>query len=164
VRQLLGKSFDLTFKQGISDAYHGSADDIWDWYTRGFGPLRQLAESLPADRLDHLKRDIDAYHGKYAVQAGLRVRREYLLTIGRQRQAPAIIGRRRTLRRRRRIEVLDSRVRVLAHLEPGDGPAMHFVGAVGEAERADVGIHAREAGVARHPHAAVRLDGVVDHA
>jgi SAM-dependent methyltransferase len=85
VEGLLGKAFDLTFEQGVSDAYHGSADDIWDWYTRGFGPLRQLVESLPPDRVAQLKRDIDAYHGKYAVPAGLRVRREYLLTIGRRR-------------------------------------------------------------------------------
>ena len=85
VEKLLGKTFDLKFEQGISDAYHGSTDDIWNWYTRGFGPLRQLAESLPADRVKRLKGDIDAYHGHYAVPAGLRVRREYLLTIGRRR-------------------------------------------------------------------------------
>jgi hypothetical protein len=36
-------------------------DDIWNWYTRGFGPLGQLAESLPPDRAS-LKRDIGAYH------------------------------------------------------------------------------------------------------
>jgi hypothetical protein len=85
VEELLGQAFDLKFEQGISDAYHGSTEDIWDWYTRGFGPLRQLAESLPADRRQHLKRDVDAYHRHYAVPAGLHVRREYLLTIGRRR-------------------------------------------------------------------------------
>lgn len=46
VEGLLGKAFDLTFEQGVGDAYHGSADHIWDWYTRGFGPLRQLVESF----------------------------------------------------------------------------------------------------------------------
>jgi SAM-dependent methyltransferase len=85
VQKLLGKAFDLTFEQGVSNAYHGSVEDIWDWYTRGFGPLRQLAESLPPDRAERLKRDIGAYHGHYAVPAGLHVKREYLLTIGRRR-------------------------------------------------------------------------------
>jgi ubiquinone/menaquinone biosynthesis C-methylase UbiE len=77
--------FELKFEQGISNAYHGSIEDIWDWYTRGFGPLRQLAETLPADRVGRLKQDIDAYHKHYAVSAGLHVRREYSLTIGRRR-------------------------------------------------------------------------------
>jgi ubiquinone/menaquinone biosynthesis C-methylase UbiE len=85
VEQLLGRAFELKFEQGISNAYHGSADDIWDWYTRGFGPLRQLAESLPPDRVQRLKRDVDAYHQHYAVPAGLHVKREYLLTIGHRR-------------------------------------------------------------------------------
>jgi len=85
VEKLLGTVFDLRFERGVSNAYHGSIEDIWDWYKRGFGPLRQLAESLPPDRLEPLKRDVDAYHGHYAVAAGLHVKREYLLTIGRRR-------------------------------------------------------------------------------
>jgi SAM-dependent methyltransferase len=85
VETLLGKAFDLKFEQGVSDAYHGGVEDIWDWYTRGFGPLRQLVESLPPGRAEHLERDVGAYHGHYAVPAGLHVKREYLLTVGRRR-------------------------------------------------------------------------------
>jgi SAM-dependent methyltransferase len=85
VEKLLGKTFDLKFEHGVSNAYHGGTDDIWDWYARGFGPLRQLVEELPADRVEQLRRDVDAYHRHYAVPAGLHVRREYLLTIGRRR-------------------------------------------------------------------------------
>jgi SAM-dependent methyltransferase len=85
VEELLGKVFDLKFEHGVSNAYHSSVDDIWNWYVRGFGPLRQLAESLPPDRAERLKRDVDAYHSHYAVPAGLHVKREYLLTIGRRR-------------------------------------------------------------------------------
>jgi SAM-dependent methyltransferase len=85
VEKLLGTAFDLQFEPGMSNAYHGSTADIWSWYTRGFGPLRQLTESLPADRLERLKRDVDAYHRHYTVPAGLQVKREYLLTLGRRR-------------------------------------------------------------------------------
>lgn len=85
VERLLGQDFDLKFEQGINNAYHGSTEDIWTWYVRGFGPLRQLAETLPTDRLAHLKRDIDAYHRHYVVPAGLHVKREYLVTIGQRR-------------------------------------------------------------------------------
>ena len=51
---------------------------------QGFGPLRQLVESLPTDRREQLKRDLDAYHSHYAVSAGLHLKREYLLIIGRR--------------------------------------------------------------------------------
>ena len=85
VKALLGGAFELTFEDGVSHAYHASADAIWDWYARGFGPLRQLAASLTADRAAALKRDVDAYHQHYAVPAGLHVKRDYLLTIGRRR-------------------------------------------------------------------------------
>ena len=51
----------------------------------GFGRLRQLVESLPLDRVQQLKRDVDVYHRHYAVPAGLHVRRECLITLGRRR-------------------------------------------------------------------------------
>jgi SAM-dependent methyltransferase len=85
VEKLLGKSFDLQFEHGISNAYHDSVDDIWDWYVRGFGPLRLLTESLPPDDVGRLKRDVDAYHRHYTVPAGLHMRREYLVALGRRR-------------------------------------------------------------------------------
>jgi ubiquinone/menaquinone biosynthesis C-methylase UbiE len=85
VEKLLGRSFELKSEPGVNNAYHGSTEDIWDWYARGFGPLRQLIESLPADGLKRLRRDVDAYHRHYAVPAGLHVKREYLVTIGRRR-------------------------------------------------------------------------------
>lgn len=85
VENLLGDAFELIFEQGVAHAYHADAGAIWDWYVRGFGPLRQLAASLDADRAEALKRDVDAFHQHYAVPAGLHVRRDYLLTIGRRR-------------------------------------------------------------------------------
>jgi hypothetical protein len=48
------------------------------------GPLRLLAETLPPDRVQRLKQDVDDYHAHYAVPAGLHVKREYLITIGRR--------------------------------------------------------------------------------
>jgi SAM-dependent methyltransferase len=85
VERLLGKSFDLKFERAISNSYHASVDAIWELYMRGFGPLRQLVEALPPARAEQLKRDVDGYHGRYAVPVGLHVKREYLLTLGRRR-------------------------------------------------------------------------------
>ena len=85
VEKLLGGAFDLKFEPGVSNAYHDTPEDVWQWYVRGFGPLRQLSESLPEDRLAALRHDLDAYHAPYAVPAGLHIKREYLLTIGRRK-------------------------------------------------------------------------------
>jgi len=83
VRELLGKDFDLAFETGVNNAYHESPQHIWDWYARGFGPVRQMAESLDPDRLEAFRRDIDAYHGHFATGNGrLHVKRDYLVTIG----------------------------------------------------------------------------------
>jgi len=85
LERLLGDDFALTFERAFANAYHDSADAIWDWYLRGFGPLRTLHDSLDEGGRRALKRDVDAYHDHYKVEAGLRVRREYLVTIGERR-------------------------------------------------------------------------------
>jgi hypothetical protein len=58
---------------------------VWDAYSTGFGPIRGLAQSLDPPRLEAFRRDIDAYHAYYATEAGLHLKREYLVTIGRRR-------------------------------------------------------------------------------
>lgn len=82
VTSLLGDQFELQFERGTNNAYHQDCRAIWDWYESGFGPLRQLAETLPPERLKDLRRDCDAYHRHYQKDAGLHIEREYLLTVG----------------------------------------------------------------------------------
>jgi SAM-dependent methyltransferase len=85
VEKLLGGDFELTFEPGVNHAYHPDVNHIWEWYTRGFGPLRQLVDSLDPDRRAALRRDIDAYHSHYDTEAGLHVKREYVVILGRRR-------------------------------------------------------------------------------
>jgi SAM-dependent methyltransferase len=81
--RLLGRDWQLSFEPAVSHAYHDSVEDIWSWYLRGFGPLKQLGASLDPDRLRALHQDVDAYHRHYQTPAGLLdVRREYLLIRG----------------------------------------------------------------------------------
>jgi hypothetical protein len=49
------------------------------------GTTSPLTESLPPDDVGRLKRDVDAYHRHYTVPAGLHMRREYLVALGRRR-------------------------------------------------------------------------------
>ncbi|HKJ63115.1 MAG TPA: methyltransferase domain-containing protein [Hyphomicrobiales bacterium] len=86
VTKLLGRDFELIFERGVNNAYHDSAQSIWDWYERGFGPMRALIETLDPARLEAFRKDVDAYHDHYLTDAGLlHVRRDYLVTIGRKR-------------------------------------------------------------------------------
>lgn len=85
VSDLLGDAFELTFETGLNRAYHEDEEAIWQWYLRGFGPLKMLHDSLDSDARKALKADIDQYHANYRVDAGLRVDRDYLIVIGRRR-------------------------------------------------------------------------------
>jgi len=85
VRKLLGQDFTLAFEQGVSHCYFDDVEAIWDWYLKGFGPLRALHAGLDDAGRRALKDDVDAYHAHYKVEAGLHVTREYLITIGRRR-------------------------------------------------------------------------------
>ncbi|SLN67895.1 Demethylmenaquinone methyltransferase [Roseivivax jejudonensis] len=82
---LLGDAFELTFEQGTSHAYHETVAAIRDWYARGFGPVRAMAASLDPARRAVLWSDIDAFHDRYVTEAGLHVKRDYLITIGTRR-------------------------------------------------------------------------------
>jgi SAM-dependent methyltransferase len=85
VEKLLGGDFELTFERGVNNAYHPDLKHIWEWYARGFGPLRQLIYSLDSDRCAALRRDFDAYHAHYDTEAGLHVKREYVIVLGKRR-------------------------------------------------------------------------------
>lgn len=85
VEGLLGHDFVLTCEPGINNAYHPHTEHIWDKYAVGFGPMRQLIASLPSERLAALRSDVDAYHRPYETEAGLHVRREYLIVLGRRK-------------------------------------------------------------------------------
>lgn len=85
VERLLGRDFRLVFETGRNHAHHDDAEDLWGWYSRGFGPLRQLIETLEPAAGAALKAEVDAYHRHYVTEAGLRIPRDYLTTIGRRR-------------------------------------------------------------------------------
>nr|MBO2514920.1 hypothetical protein [Gammaproteobacteria bacterium]PZN75126.1 MAG: hypothetical protein DIU56_16895 [Pseudomonadota bacterium] len=85
VERLLGREFALRFEHGVSNAYYDGADELWDTFVRGFGPLRVLHERLDESGRRRLKADVDAYHEEYRTHVGLHVRREYLITVGERR-------------------------------------------------------------------------------
>jgi SAM-dependent methyltransferase len=86
VTALLGDAFDLTFEHGTSHAYHDDLKHIWDWYCRGFGPVRAVTEALDEKGREAFRRDFDDFHRPYLTEAGLlNVNRDYMVVIGRRR-------------------------------------------------------------------------------
>ncbi len=85
VRALLGEDFELWFEPAINNHYFDNVEDAWEWYARGFGPIRQVMNSLSPSEQAVFRQDIDDYHGKYATDAGLHIRREYLQITGRRK-------------------------------------------------------------------------------
>lgn len=82
VRKLLGKDFELVFERGTSNSYYDTVDDIWQGMAAGFGPVRNLVDSLDEAQLAAFRKDIDDYHAKFTTDDGLlHIKREYLLTI-----------------------------------------------------------------------------------
>jgi SAM-dependent methyltransferase len=83
LQSLLGDDFELLFESGWNHAYHEGLDHIWEWYARGFGPVRAVIEGLVDDEAaGAFRRDVDEYHRPYLTEAGLlHVKREYLVTI-----------------------------------------------------------------------------------
>jgi SAM-dependent methyltransferase len=82
VRELLGKTFDLRFEEGVSPFIAPSAEDAWEIWTANYGPSKTLATNLPADRREQFKADMIAFHRRFATELGVFMPRDYLLAIG----------------------------------------------------------------------------------
>ncbi len=85
LRNLLERDFELTFEEGTNNSYFDGVEDVWVWYTRGFGPVKQVVEQLDPDQRAAFKQDFESYHRHCATEAGLHIKREYLVTVGRRR-------------------------------------------------------------------------------
>ncbi len=86
IRKLLGANFELIFERGVSNSYYDTVDDIWQGMAAGFGPVRNLVNTLDEERLAAFRKDIDEYHAAYTTDDGLlHIKREYLVTIAQRK-------------------------------------------------------------------------------
>lgn len=82
VRERFGNDADLLFETGVSESFYDSPADIWNGMRKGFGPIRELEDSLDESRFDALRKELDALHARYTTEDGLlRIPRDYLLVI-----------------------------------------------------------------------------------
>jgi SAM-dependent methyltransferase len=85
VRGLLGDDFELEFEQLDSPLEMESGEAVWELWVRDYGPTKVLAESLDEDKREELHRNFAELHERSRVSGGLRVSRNYLLTVGTRR-------------------------------------------------------------------------------
>jgi hypothetical protein len=82
VRELLGDAFQLRFERAMSYYREPSAAAAWSTFSTGYGPTKSLAMSLDPNRLAEFRDDFIAFHETFAMELGICVPREYLLTVG----------------------------------------------------------------------------------
>lgn len=82
LRELLGKDFELRFEDGTSFFREPSAEEAWNVFSAGYGPTKSLAQTLPPDRRDSLKKEFMAFHDQFRTELGFSMPRDYVVTIG----------------------------------------------------------------------------------
>ena len=82
VKELLGAGWEVRFEEGVSPFLAPSAEDAWEIWIASYGPTKTLAASLPADRREEFKREMIAFHRRFATELGVFKPRDYLLAIG----------------------------------------------------------------------------------
>lgn len=80
--ELLADHFDLTFERGTNNVYFDSADDMWDFYLRCFGPIRELHELVSTADQQAIRDEFVELHAQYGVEAGIAISRPYLIVRG----------------------------------------------------------------------------------
>jgi SAM-dependent methyltransferase len=77
--------FYLRFETGEWVQEAESTEALWDFYVTAVPPLKALHGSLTAERQAEMRRVALGAHARFASGNGVRVPREYLLTVGRRR-------------------------------------------------------------------------------
>ncbi len=80
VANLLGDHFAVSFESGVSYGYFDSTEELWRFYARTFGPVREIVDSKDTSTVKELSRRFKEEHDQFANGLGLTIPRPYLLT------------------------------------------------------------------------------------
>jgi len=85
VEQLLGGDFELEFSEGDATLSAESGREVWELFSTSFGPVKTMNEKLEGERRDTFEQAFIDFHESFRTDGGIRMPREYLLTVGRRR-------------------------------------------------------------------------------
>ncbi len=80
--ELLNRDFDLGFESGTSYLNLPDGKAVWDLYVDSYGPLRWLTRKLDSREMSELEKRFVWFHNQFRASLGVRVPREYLVTLG----------------------------------------------------------------------------------
>ena len=82
IRNLLGEDFELEFEPLDSLLRIESGEAAWALFSREFGPVKMLVDSLDEERREALHRGFVDLHERSRTNGGIEFSRPYLLTLG----------------------------------------------------------------------------------
>jgi len=85
IKELFGDRFELGFEEDETTYYARNGEAAWEVFVAGYGPTKTLAASLDEQRRGEFKRDLVAFFNTFVAPLGIRVPRQYLLTLGTRR-------------------------------------------------------------------------------
>ncbi|HUH15644.1 MAG TPA: class I SAM-dependent methyltransferase [Gaiellaceae bacterium] len=85
VRELLEDAFELEFVEQESPQLGDSGEQLWELFSTSFGPTKTLADALPPEQREELRRSTVEFYEQYRDEDGIRHPRHYLVAIGRRR-------------------------------------------------------------------------------
>lgn len=86
VRELLGDAFQLEIEEHASTLETKDGEEYWQLFSTSYGPTKTLAESLPAERREELRRAwVDFFENEFRHGDRIAHKREYLLVLGTRR-------------------------------------------------------------------------------
>ncbi len=82
ITELLDEDFELDFESGTSYQHLPNGEAVWELYATSYGPVKWLAANLDRAALSDLEQRFIEFHNQFRTGLGVRVPREYLVTIG----------------------------------------------------------------------------------
>lgn len=85
VTALLGDAFELEFVDATTPYEPESGEAAWELFSRAFGPVKTLADSLDPERREEFRRGFVELHEGPRTDGVVRIERAYLITLGTRR-------------------------------------------------------------------------------
>jgi len=82
LKDALGEHFELGHEPGELTHRASSAEEAWEIYEKGFGPIRATAQALDGDRRSELKSAFETWTDGFSTGLGIALTYQYLVTVG----------------------------------------------------------------------------------
>ena len=82
LKDTLGEHFELDHEPGELTHRASSAEETWEIYVKGFGPIRATAQALDAEIRPELKLAFETWAQGFSTGLGIALTYQYLVTVG----------------------------------------------------------------------------------